>query len=85
MTSEYLLENPDKVISQLAHQFGTPLKTNNFVDHKDSTKEKGKDSNFYRDYYLKEKWKEKISEKAVSIINATIDQGLMSRFGYRVL
>lgn len=84
-TSEHLLEHPDMVIDQLAEQFGVRLKEEKFKDHKESTKEIGKDSNFYRDYYLKEKWKSEISTDAISLINSSIDKELMSIFGYSVL
>ena len=55
------------------------------VMYEQSTKAENKDSNYYRDYYLNEKWRDKISNEAVSAINERVDKTLMSYFGYRVL
>jgi hypothetical protein len=85
LTAELILGDPARVIEQISARFSIPRRTDRFVDHEPSTKDRGKDVHDYRDYYLNEKWKRELSAEAVAIINETVDRRLMECFGYRIL
>ncbi|MDX2465024.1 MAG: hypothetical protein QNK31_11020 [Porticoccus sp.] len=85
ITTEAIFENPEAVINKIAETFSINKKSDEFLNFERSTKEKDKDSNYYRDYYLSEKWREKLSKQALAIINDHVDKKLMSGFGYDVL
>ena len=84
-TYEILLEDPEKVISQISDKFSLDWKVDKFVNYEKSTKEKDKSLDYYRDYYLQEKWKEDLSARAISIINSQLDDSLMNYFSYQKL
>jgi hypothetical protein len=85
LRSEDLFNDPARFIDRICQNFALPRKSATFVDYADSTKEQGKDSNYYRDYYLKEKWREKLSETAIDLINSAVDRSLMEHFNYALL
>lgn len=84
-TTEKIFEDPELVINQISELHSIERKTDKFIHYERSTKEKGKDSTYYRDYYLSEKWRDNLSNEAISIINESIDKELMSHFGYSLL
>ena len=85
ITTESIFANPEKIINEISDIFFVKKKMNKFSNVSESTKENGKNFSFYRDYYLNEKWKEEISQSAISIINRSIDKNLMNQFGYEIL
>ncbi len=85
ITTESIFENPNKIIDDISSKFSIPKKHDKFVNFERSTKDKNKNSNYYRQYYLAEKWREKLSDEAISIINASVDTQLMQHFGYHIL
>ncbi len=85
ITTESIFENPKEIIKQISLKFPITEKSNIFLNYEKSTKDKSKDSNFYREYYLTEKWRDNLTREAIAIINETIDKELMSHFGYRLL
>ena len=85
ITTENVLENPEGVIEQISRQFTIERISDRFVNHERSTKDKSKDSSYYRNYYLAEKWRNDLSNEAIAIINESVDINLMSHFGYRYL
>lgn len=50
-----------------------------------STKEKSKDNNYYRDYYLNEKWKERLSLENIQMINNNLDSSICEKLNYEIL
>jgi len=89
---ENLVNDPEKIMRLLGKSFSYNWKVEQFENHEPSTKyyelparEKHKTLGFYRDYYLNEKWKEKLSPHSISIINDLIDDNLMNYFEYRKL
>lgn len=82
---EDLLDNPQAMTVLLCENLSIDLKLDKFRNYEKSTKEKTKDANFYRDYYLKERWKEKLSESSISLINERLDEDLMHVFRYEKL
>lgn len=85
ITTECLFENPERIIEKISHQFSIPRKHDKFINFERSTKDKNKDSNYYREYYLAEKWRDELSNEAIAIINRAVDTQLMHHFGYRIL
>ena len=85
ITSEMLIVNPEDVISDISSKFNINRTSANFKNYNKSTKDKDKDSNFYKNYYLKEKWKQLLDQEAVDIINHNIDKNLMKFFDYDII
>jgi len=85
ITTESIFIDAGKIICEISDRFSVPRKHDCFVDYERSTKDKRKDGNYYRDYYLNEKWKDKFSNNEITIINQTVDRKLMDYFGYEVL
>ncbi len=85
LTFEALLADPAGIIDDLARRFGWSRLSPDFVNHEASTKESGKDSGFYSDYYARERWKDSLTPQAVALVNERVDQALMRHFGYERL
>jgi len=85
ITTEQIFRDPVAVIDQISTRFSINKASNQFINYEQSTKDESKDFNYYRRYYLQEKWRDLISKDAISIIGETVDKNLMSRFGYDVL
>lgn len=85
LTSESVFENPEGSIRKVSEKFSIVRKSDKFIDYQSSTKGENKDSAYYRDYYLSERWRENLSQEAIEIINQSVNQQLMAHFGYRVL
>jgi hypothetical protein len=84
-TSEAVLEDPASIIDEMACRFSISRLSRQFVDYVQSTTEAGKSREFYRDYYLGERWRDEISGDAIAAINRFVDRQIMRRFGYREL
>lgn len=85
ITSEMIFINAESVLNDISDKFSINKKSENFVNYEKSTKNKNRDSGYYRDYYLNEKWREKLSADAIGIINESLDKQLMSQYGYSVI
>lgn len=85
LTTESIFQDPKAIIDKISNHFSVKRLSDEFINYKRSTKEKNKDSSWYRDYYLNEKWQDEITNDAIAIINETVDKKLMSHFGYSVL
>lgn len=85
ITTEIIFKNPASIINQISRQFSIERLSNGFVNYESSTKDKSKNFNYYRNYYLSEKWRDEITSDAIAIINETLDRKLMSHFKYSVL
>lgn len=85
ITTESIFENAEAVINKISDKFAIPKISLNFINYEKSTKDKSKNSTYYRDYYLNEKWRDSLSIDAIKIINDYVDKQLMSYFGYAVL
>jgi hypothetical protein len=79
---EDILEDPAAVIEEIARAFSLERKSDHFQDYTESTKDSDKDSNYYRDYYLNERWRHKLTPRAIALVNERLDGRLMDRFGY---
>ena len=85
ITTEEIFEDPEKIIQNISQQYSIDRKSESFVNYEGSTKDKSKDSAYYREYYLSEKWRDNLSKESIAIINDSIDKEMMSHFGYLVL
>ncbi|OQY30671.1 MAG: hypothetical protein B6I38_07025 [Anaerolineaceae bacterium 4572_5.1] len=85
ITTESIFVNPADVVDLISSKLSIEKSSAEFIDYEKSTKDKSKDTYYYRDYYLNEKWKTQLSSEAIAIINDSIDKNLMAHFGYTVL
>ncbi|MCP4550824.1 MAG: hypothetical protein GY834_02020 [Bacteroidetes bacterium] len=85
ITTESMFQDAGNIIHEISKRFSIEKKSDEFINYERSTKNKSKDSVYYRDYYLSEKWRENLSRDAITIINESIDKDLMVHFGYSVL
>ncbi|MBN1998449.1 hypothetical protein JW935_12900 [candidate division KSB1 bacterium] len=80
---EDLLKHPSQAIRRVAEEFQLPMQE--FRNVTESTKENHKNFSYYRDYYLTEKWREKLDRRSINLINQYLDNRLMQLFDYRKL
>lgn len=74
------------VISRIAEAFALPRSSTQFVDFQRSTKKQAdKDGDYYRDYYLNERWRSQLTQPALDIINAELDVELLQHFDYPLI
>lgn len=85
ITTESIFNNASHIIKNISKQFSIERKDTSFINYERSTKNNTKDSNYYRDYYLLEKWKEELTPEAIKIINNSLDKELAQSFGYKIL
>lgn len=85
LTYESLLCDPLETLKQIEDEFQLKRLNSELQNYEQSTKDSDRDAAYYRDYYLKERWRSKLSRKAVQIINQYLDKDLVDRFGYQVL
>lgn len=85
LTSESTLIDPVAVIEKIAAKFSYDI-ARPFQNYERSTKKHAdRDGDYYRDYYLNERWREELSSEAIDLINTTLDRELMDYFGYELL
>ena len=82
---EDLLIAPNEVFFEISKKFNLNFKENEFVNFYESTKELGKDNNYYKDYYGKELWKSKLSKPDIEFINSKLDRNVVEFFNYELL
>ena len=79
---EDLLSDPKSAIDSISRQINLEKRFDDFKNITESTKEKSKDFSYYKNYYLKEIWKEKLNKKSIEIINKYLDEDLLNYFSY---
>ena len=85
INTEMLFEDPKNIINKISANYNIKKKDSFFKDYNKSTKDKSKDSKFYKNYYLSEKWKELLDKEAIEIINKSLDEKLMIFFNYEFI
>lgn len=85
ITSESVLADPKALIDRLSDSFSIPTSDRYFSNLDKSTKDKNKNFDYYTDYYLNERWKDELTDEAVSIINSRLDKAVVDYFGYQLL
>lgn len=82
---EQLLSDPAAAVESIRLAGPFEWKRGGFENLPESTKEAGKDTGFYRDYYLNELWREQLSADQVRMVNERLDPSLAERLGYTLL
>ena len=86
VTTEETFIDAAAVVTNIAEKFGIERLQAEFIDFSRSTKKRAdRDGDYYRDYYLNERWREELSAEAIALINQELDPGLMSFYGYTLL
>ena len=85
LTYEALVDDPAQALDKIRLASDNTWKQGGFENLPESTKEQGKDSSYYRDYYGNERWRSKLTDDVVALINTRLDRELMSAFAYHVL
>ena len=85
LTTEAIFEDAELVLQKIGKTFDIAIRSSTFINFEESTKYEAKGSDYYREFYIKEKWKENLSKEARSIINYYVDKDLMAKFGYKLL
>lgn len=84
LRAEDTLIDPREVIKKIAQAAGLTCPSE-FINVLSSTKDGNKDFNYYRDYYLGERWRSGLGEQDVVIINQQLDKTLVEYYGYSFL
>lgn len=82
---EDLLSDPKETVERIAVHFNISKKSCYFQNVTESTKGDSRTFSQYQEYYIQEKWREKLSPQAIDIINRYVDTQLMSHFGYSLI
>ena len=85
LTTESVIDKPESIIDTLSTHFSISLCRDQFLNYEKSTKDSSKNSAWYQDYYLNERWRGDLSDNAVSTINQSLDLTLMKHFAYKVI
>ena len=80
---EDLLNDFNSLLSKLSDFFDIDKKFDSFKNVGKSTKGDKKDFDFYKNYYLNELWKDKLSDDSIDIINSILDESVLDFFGYK--
>jgi hypothetical protein len=78
---EDLVADPEAVVRGIADRLAVPL-NEPFRNVVRSTKKERKDYTYYRDYYVGERWRDQLSDAAVDLVNAALDDDVMAAFSY---
>ncbi len=81
---EDLIANPFGILTRLVREHGIGVLRAPFENVEETTKREDRGRNFsdYRDYYLEERWRQRLSSSTIASINARLDETLMKRLGY---
>lgn len=86
LTTESTFEDAAMVINKIAKTFNLARLQEEFVDFNRSTKKRlDRDGDYYRDYYLNERWRAELSDDAIKLINQSLDKELLDFYGYNLL
>jgi hypothetical protein len=85
MTYERLVIDPAEALDEIRQASATEWKRGRFENLPESTKEMGKDSTFYSDYYGKERWREQLTAEQIQMVNSRLDRELVNQLGYDFL
>ncbi|WP_300463366.1 inositol monophosphatase family protein [Desulfobacula sp.] len=80
---EDVIDDPKKFLSNVSRYI--EKKSDEFYILNESAKKSDvgkKDFNYYRDYYLKQRWREQLSDEDIKIINHFLNPSILSQVGY---
>lgn len=81
LTSEQIIQQPSEVIRLISMEYSIEA-NHGFIDFEKSAKNSKHDSQYYREYYAEERWKEDLTPESIAIINNSLDAQLMKYFDY---
>jgi hypothetical protein len=81
---EDLVADPRAAIAAIASHFGLKM-VRTFSNLNKSAKGDARTFTDYRDYYLNERWRQKLSGEAIGLINQRLDANLPGEFGYNLI
>jgi hypothetical protein len=80
---EDLVADPAKVFDHLSNKYNLPRKPQYFSNITRSMKgDHEKDFNYYKNYYLQQRWKEKLNAEQINVINQYLDLRTLQLIGY---
>lgn len=82
---EDLIENPNKILELISTNFNVEFKQSEFVNYETSTKLDNKIFSDYAEYYIQERWKEKLTISDINFINKFLDKDIMNLLDYKYL
>lgn len=86
VTTEDTFVDAAAVVTQISEKFGIARLQKEFIDFDRSTKKRAdRDGDYYRDYYLNERWRSELTDEAITLINQELDPELLSFYGYTLL
>lgn len=87
LSYEQLLDNPELILHKIADQLQCPMKSFENVQQfsKPNDRKQLKNTEYYRDYYLNERWRDKLSAADIAEVSSQLDSKVMQAFGYNYL
>lgn len=86
LKSEDTLLAPENVINTIEKEIGdSDIRKDSFINITRSTKDKNKHFEYYKDYYLNERWRSDLSSGDIEFINNQLNVKLVEKFGYCLL
>lgn len=85
ITYEALLASPEAVVRNIMTRLGCELKNFENMQHAAKKEDSEKNHEYYQDYYLQEKWRERLTENEIKWISSQLDPLVMKSFGYQLL
>ena len=82
---EDVLADPKGAVEAIRNSTSCDWKHNAFTNIDRSTKNGEEDFTFYRKYYLKEQWQEKLSPRSIELINERLNDEILEAFQYEKL
>lgn len=82
---EDIIANPEGFLGQVARYL--ERRGAEFSIHTDAVKKQdsGKDIDYYRNYYLNERWRDSLGNEHIDLINRVLDSSLVEAAGYKML
>lgn len=85
LTYEELLASPENTLQKIAYRLNCSLKSFNNIETATKPEDRDKNHQFYRDYYLNERWRHKLTPRDCAWISSRLDPVVMKFFGYEFL
>jgi hypothetical protein len=83
---EDLLLDPEDIFNKVRTKFNLSKSDKFFTNASMSMKgEADKDFSYYKEYYLHERWREKLTHEHISTINSRLNPDIVTRLGYTLL
>jgi len=81
---EDLVLNPIKILVTIKDNLELSTKLADLINITESTKDKAKDYDFYKKYYLQEQWIKEFTDELIKKINESLDISLLKSLNYKI-